>query len=44
MSLFLNVIFSIALIDEEPKPLNKISPSRAFTEPPGRSLILLLSA
>ena len=44
ISLFFNVIFSIDLIDDDPKPLNSISPSKALTEPPGRSLILFVRA
>ena len=34
ISLFLSVIFSIGFIDDEPKPLKRISPSIAFW-PPG---------
>ncbi len=42
--LFFNVMFSIDLIDDEPNPLNNMSPSKAFTDPPGKSLILFLKA
>ena len=44
ISLFLRVIFSIDFIDEDPRPLNKISPSSDLTEPPGKSLMLLRRA